>query len=182
MKRFIFIFSFILLLPLFIYNFLPYDSLLLLGPNNNPLPKKNNLSTNEDVVNAYTIVIDSLFNEELNINPDIEYISIDTTDMINLNNKDKHDLLSSLKKHNVTIFDNTLEELESKGLISNGKFTNGVFIKIQDSPIYNNTIAMKTEKWHSFECDITSNKVVVEKYLDGWIIVDNNPWYISSMY
>lgn len=175
MKRFIFLFSLILVIPLFIYNFLPYDSLLLLGSNNNPLPKKNNLSPNEDIVTAYTIVIDSLFNEELSINPNIEYISVDTTDMINLNNKEKHDLLSYLKKHNVITFDNTLEELESKGLIANGNFTNGIFIKIEDSPIYNNTIAMKTEKWHSFECDITSNKFIVEKSLDGWIIVDNNP-------
>lgn len=183
MKRFVFLFSFILVLPLVIYNFLPYDSLLLLGSNNkDSFPKKNNLYANEDIVNAYTIVIDSLLNEELNTNPNIEYISVDTTDMINLDHKGKWDLLSSLKKHNITILDNTVEELESKGLVANGKLINGILIKIEDNPIYNNTITMKAEKLHSFQLDMTTRKVIVERFIDGWVIVDNNPWYLSSVY
>lgn len=74
--------------------------------------RDNELAQAPDPVDAYLLVIDKLYEEDPALNDGIEYLAIDTSTMVNLNEESRDILLEELKNYGFTVLDMTYEELE----------------------------------------------------------------------
>lgn len=102
-----------------------------------------------DPVGAYLLVIDDLFNQNLNLNNNIEYLAIDCSTMVNLTAEGRARLLVELEKYNLNILDKTMDQLIAEGFITNLSFENGIFFEIKDQPLKASAIVMNAMKWRS---------------------------------
>lgn len=135
----------------------------------------------EDCIGAYMTVINKLFNEDKALNDGIKYMAIDTSSMSNLDEESKNDLLKQLEKeyYGTIILDMTFEELKSNGYIKDLFFPDGIFFKIEDSLIKNNSIEMNVSKWRSGTGAIGYDNLII-KYSDSvWKITDTGTAWIS---
>jgi len=132
-----------------------------------------------DCVGAYMAVIDKLYNEDSGLNGDIKYIAIDTSSMSNLDENSKAELLKQLEKYGAAVLDMTFEELESKGYIKNLYFTEGIFFRIEDAYIKNNSIKMNVSKWRSGLGAIGYNDMTVSYKNKSWKITKTGTAWIS---
>ncbi|MTI70882.1 MAG: hypothetical protein FH751_11590 [Firmicutes bacterium] len=132
-----------------------------------------------DKVDAYTTVIDKLYEEDTALNSNIKYIAIDTSLIVNLNNEEKKELLKDLEKYGFTILDMTIEELKKEGYVKDLYFKKGILFKIKDEPIKRNSITMNISKWRSGLGAIGYHDTVL-KYKNGkWKIEKQGIAWIS---
>ncbi len=132
-----------------------------------------------DKVDAYTTVIDKLYQEDSGLNGDIKYIALDTSSIINLDDSEKQQLLQELEGHGFTVLDMTMEELEEEGYIKNLFFEEGILFQIKDEPMQGTSITMDISKWRSGLGAIGNDGLVV-KYKNGkWEIVKQGNAWIS---
>jgi len=132
-----------------------------------------------NAVEAYTTVIDKLYKEDSGLNGDIKYLAIDTSLMVNLNDKTKVKLLKHLEKYGFTVLDMSFEDLQKTGYIKNLQFEEGILFQIEDEPMENNRIKMKASKWRSGKGAIGYNHLILN-YKDGkWEISGLNEMWIS---
>lgn len=130
-----------------------------------------------DYIGAYTTVIDKLFNEDTAMNDSIKYVAIDTSSLSNLNEASKKELLKQLEKYATVVLDMTFEDLQTKGYIKDLFFTEGIFFKIEDSLIKNNSIEMNASKWRSGLGAIGYENLIVKYSGSVWeITYTGNAW------
>lgn len=132
-----------------------------------------------DKVGAYTTVIDKLYEEDSGLNSNIKYIAIDTSQIVNLNDEEKAELLKELEDYNLEVLDMTFEELEKEGYIEDLYFEEGIFFEIEDEHIKRNSITMDISKWRSGLGAIGYDGTVI-KYKNGeWEIQKQGDAWIS---
>lgn len=130
-------------------------------------------------VDAYTLVIDQLYQEDIALNSDIKYIALDTSLILNLNHSEKQELFQELESYGLIVLDMTIEELEEEGYIKNLFFEEGILFEIEDRPIQGNIITMDVSKWRSGLGAIGYDGLIL-KYKNGkWKIVKNGNAWIS---
>jgi beta-lactamase regulating signal transducer with metallopeptidase domain len=117
-----------------------------------------------DVVSGYLFVVDYLATEQDIRNLPLEYLAVDTTQLVGLSVEDKARFLKELEKYHLQILDKTIDELRVEGYIktANGAFEKGAFIKIWNIKIKGSTITMDafiyfagTAGWGPVDFDIT---------------------------
>lgn len=132
-----------------------------------------------DAVEAYTVVIDKLYNEDMALNADIKYIAVDTSSIVNLSNEKKERLLKEVGKYGLNVLDMTFDELEKEGYIKDLYFEQGILFKIEDKEMNNNSIMMDVSKWRSGTGAVGYENLKT-KYKDGnWEITDTGSAWIS---
>ncbi len=132
-----------------------------------------------DKVRAYTTVIENLYAEDSALNSNIKYIAIDTSLIVNLNDKEKADLLNQLENYGFTILEMTIEELKEEGYVKDLYFEEGILFTIKDEPMKRNSITMDISKWRSGLGAIGYDGTVV-KYKNGkWEIKKQGNAWIS---
>ena len=118
---------------------------------------------------AYTIALDSLMNEEESLNNDIEYISIDMSDVNILKEEYKVIVVNNFKtKYDVEVLDLTLEELREKGLFHpDSKVLSGVLLRIDeiDFDQNSNNAIFKGSKYRSGDGGVTVEGTI--QFIDG---------------
>lgn len=131
----------------------------------------------QDIIGAYTTVIDKLYNEDMALNHDIKYIAVDTSLINNLSDDQKAILLKEVENYGYKVLDMTFEELVQEGYIEDLYFEDGILFKIEDISKSKNSITMNVSKWRSGLGAIGYNGLVV-KYKNGeWkVIKTENAW------
>lgn len=132
-----------------------------------------------DVVDGYKMVIDKLYNEDKGLNSDIKYIAIDTSSIVNLNDDTKAKLLKQLESYGFIVLDMTYSELEEQGYIEELYFKEGIFFKIEDESMKNNTIKMNVSKWRSGLGAIGYNDFIIKCNNGEWKIVKIGESWVS---
>lgn len=132
-----------------------------------------------DVVDAYKMVINKLYNEDKGLNNDIKYIAIDTSLMVNLTEDTKVELLKQLEEYGVIVLDMTYKELEEQGYIQDLYFKEGILFKIEDESMKSNTIKMNVSKWRSGLGAIGYNDLILKCIRGEWRIVKIGESWIS---
>ena len=102
-----------------------------------------------DPIDAYLLVIDKLYEDDIALNDNIKYLAINTTTMANLNQEGRVTLLEELEKYGYTVLDMTFDELEKEGYIRDLYFKEGILIRIEDEVMEDNIIKMNASKWKS---------------------------------
>ena len=129
-------------------------------------------SNDIDKIGAYTTVIDKLYKEDSALNSNIEYIAVDTSSIVNLDDEEKTKLLSELEIYGLTVLDMTMKELEEEGYIQDLYFEEGILFEIRDESIEGTSITMDISKWRSGLGAIGYDGIVVE--------YDNGRWEIKK--
>ncbi len=130
-----------------------------------------------DKIGAYTTVIDKLYEEDTALNSDIEYIAIDTSLIINLDDEEKAELLKELEDYGFTVLDMTMEELKEEGYVEDLYFEEGILFEIEDEPMVGNSITMDISKWRSGLGAIGYDGMVVKYENEKWEIDKiGGPW------
>lgn len=132
-----------------------------------------------DVVGAYAVVIDKLYNEDIALNSDIKYIAIDTSLINNLSEEQKSSLLKDLEKYGYTVLDMTFEELEKEGYIEDLYFKEGILFKIKDKTVNGKSITMDVSKWRSGLGAIGYDDLKVEYKNGKWEVTKTGSAWIS---
>ncbi len=132
-----------------------------------------------DKVGAYTTVIDKLYEEDTALNNNINYIAVDTSSIINLNDEEKAALLKELESYGFTVLDMTIEELKEEGYIKDLYFEEGILFEIEDEPIEGNSITMDISKWRSGLGAIGYDGTVVTFKNEKWEIETPGAAWIS---
>jgi len=132
-----------------------------------------------DKIGAYSLVIDTLYEEDTGLNANIKYIALDTSLITNLNSDEKAKLLKDVEKYGYIVLDMTYEELKDEGYIKDLYFEEGILFKIEDEPMKNNSITMNVSKWRSGLGAIGYDEIIV-KYTNGnWTIDKKGTAWIS---
>jgi len=124
----------------------------------------------EDKVGAYTTAIEKLYEEDSALNSDIQYIAIDTSTIVNLDDEEKDALLEELEDYGYTVLDRTMDELEEEGYVKDLYFEEGIFFEIEDEEIKGNSITMDISKWRSGLGAIGYDGMIVIYTDDQWEI------------
>ncbi|WP_422485398.1 hypothetical protein [Gudongella sp. DL1XJH-153] len=132
-----------------------------------------------DKIGAYTTVIDKLHEEDTALNSNIEYIAIDTSLIINLDDEEKAELLKELEDYGFTVLDMTMEELKEEGYVEDLYFEEGILFEIIDEPIEGNSITMDISKWRSGLGAIGYDGMVVKYENEKWEIDKQGDAWIS---
>jgi len=133
----------------------------------------------DDKVGAYKTVIEKLYEEDSALNSEIQYIAIDTSTIVNLDDEEKNALLEELENYGFTVLDMTMAELEEEGYVKDLYFEEGIFFEIKDEAIKGNSITMDVSKWRSGLGAIGYDGMVVT-YMDGqWEIDKQGDAWIS---
>ncbi len=134
---------------------------------------------NTDVMGAYMVAIDKLYNEDVALNSNIKYIAIDTSLINNLSDVQKSNLLKKLEKYGYTVLDMTFDELLEEGYIEDLTFNEGILFKIEDNPMSGKIISMNVSKWRSGLGAIGYNNLKVKFKSGSWTITDTGSAWIS---
>jgi len=132
----------------------------------------DSMTTEADPVDAYLLVIDILMDKASNINDGIEYLAVNTTQMVNLTAEGKIRLFNELERYKLTILDKTLDELEDEGYIVDFVFEKGLWIHIEDNPIHSDSITM--------EAEILRSGLAAHGITDLVIIFQDGQWQVKS--
>lgn len=124
------------------------------------------LGNEADPVSGYLYVVDYLWTEQNIARRQLQYLAIDTTQLVGLSAADKARLLSGLEKYNAQVLDKTGDELIEEGYIEHagGEFTHGVLIIIDKIYIRDTIMTMDAyiyfdgmETFGMLDFDITWN-------------------------
>ena len=120
-------------------------ALLLSACSNGENPK-------EHLAEIYSVALNSIMKEDPGLNDGMEYIAIDMTNLNDLDEKDKEEILSTIKKeYKVDVMIATYEELKEKGLSNpdTGELY-GVLLKLDKVDFkINNQIFFEASKYRS---------------------------------
>ena len=100
-----------------------------------------------DPVSAYMVVIDRLMEHAQNLGPGIEYLAIDTTQLIHMNETEKAALQDRMKMYQLTVLERTRAELESDGLIRDLYFEKGLLIEMDSMKFEKDILTMDAQIW-----------------------------------
>lgn len=147
-------------------------------------PKGDNISVDTekqdiDIVEAYMVVIEKLYKEDIGLNSNIKYIAVDTSKIVNLTDEGKAKLLNEVESYGFKVLDMTFGELEKEGYIKELYFEEGILFRIEDNPIKNNSITMDISKWRSGLGAIGYDGLAIEYKNDKWEIMKLGGAWIS---
>lgn len=128
----------------------------------------------------YAEIFDIIWTIDTGLNPDGQYINVDTKSFENFTEEEKRQLFEYLsKKYNKTILDKTFDELEAEGYIENMGFKDGVMFKANKYLKNNeNEASFEGTKWVSGDGAI-GFIAEAEKVNDRWIIKKCQMTWIS---
>lgn len=133
------------------------------------------------IIDGYLAIIDDIYQEDEGLNHDIELLTLDTTDWVELTDMEKEIIFSSLEEaYGLEVLEGTFNELVEQGIIDRekGYFEKGVHIII--SKMKYDSKAKKfnysIEKWRSGTGAVGTNDATA-KYKGGeWIIEKGMIW------
>jgi len=132
----------------------------------------DSMTTAVDPVDGYLLVMDILMEKASNIDDGIEYLAVDTTQMVNLTAEGKIRLFKELERYKLTVLDKTQDELEDEGYIVDTFFEKGLWIHIEDNPIHSDSITM--------EAEILRSGLAAHGITDLEIIFKDGQWQVKS--
>lgn len=112
----------------------------------------NGENPQEHVAEIYSVALDSIIKEDPGLNNGMEYIAIDFTNINDLAEKEKEEILSIIQQaYEVDVMIATLEELKEKGLTnSDTGELHGVLLKLDKVEFkLNNEIFFEASKYRS---------------------------------
>lgn len=159
-------------------------SILLIGcQNSSESSTLTNVTSTIDVtktnlVDAYLEAIDLIYHTSPELNEPIKYLAIDTSVLLHLDEESRTNLLTGLSDYGVNVLDSSFEDLNTQGYLKDGYFEEGLFLKLEDSPITNNQITLVPSKWRSTTYAAGLSKVILTlQDEDTWVITDSGiPW------
>ncbi|MDD2534110.1 MAG: hypothetical protein PHC86_05370 [Eubacteriales bacterium] len=135
-----------------------------------------------DVISGYLFIIDQLFAQAHNDieNNDMKYLAVDTTQMIEMNEADKAQLLSRLsEKYGYELLDKTYEQLVRENLIVNNVFSNGALIQIKNITLKASTITADASIYFAALGGHGFNRVQIEFSNGQWQIQKTGETWVA---
>lgn len=134
-------------------------------------------ATETKLVDAYLKAIDLVLNTSPELNNALKYLAIDTSVLINLDATSRSQLLEVLEQYNVEVLDCSFEALGEQGYLKDALFENGLFLKIEDTPVSNNQIQIIPSKWRSTTYAAGLSKVILTLQDNIWTVTEEGiPW------
>lgn len=140
---------------------------------------KDNCIIETDIVEAYMLAIDTIYQEDLELNHNIKYLAIDNSKMNYLSHNTNQELIKCLSKYNLEILEMNYDELVELELIKDGKFKDGILITIDDSSSIEDKLVIRIEKYKSSLGAISCPEMIIEKVDGEWKITSQDKWLMS---
>ncbi|MBC9786764.1 hypothetical protein H1S01_20455 [Heliobacterium chlorum] len=100
------------------------------------------------------------------LNSNMKFIAIDMSNLKELNDTSKEQILKHLEKYGVKVMEDTFEQLEAKGFYNPQSMSlDGVLLRVEKTDVSNKAVIIEGSKFRSALGSV-GIKVVVE-YIDG---------------
>lgn len=139
----------------------------------------SNSGPTKDMGEIYSLALDALMPMDEGLNGDMQFIAIDMSNFINLNEKDKEQILNHFGKYNVEVMEATYEELKEKGLYdpkTNALY--GILLRVQETQISDQQVIVECSKYRS-GLGAIGVKVSVEYKKGEWQVTKTDLTWIS---
>ncbi|QNK57101.1 hypothetical protein [Paenibacillus sp. PAMC21692] len=131
-----------------------------------------------DMGEIYQLALDAYLPLWKGLIDDMKYIAIDMSNLTDLSDKDKKQILEYFSKYNVDIIDSNLEQLEEKGLVKDASSIDGVLLRVESTEILENKVTIKGSVYKSAKGAIGT--LVEVEFLNGkWQVTKANDTWIS---
>ncbi|WP_232697578.1 peptide ABC transporter substrate-binding protein [Brevibacillus daliensis] len=132
-----------------------------------------------DMGELYSLALDAYMPIDEGLNDGIEYIAIDMSNFVDLDQGDKEQILKHFEKFNVEVMEATLEQLKTKGLYDpeTGSL-DGLLLRVENTEIHGNKMIVDGSKYRSGDGAIGLKVVVVNKE-GSWQVVNAVSTWIS---
>lgn len=132
-----------------------------------------------DMGELYSLALDAYMPIDEGLNSGIEYIAIDLSNFIDLEEGDKEQILKHFEKYNVEVMEATLEQLKTKGLYDKEtESLDGLLLRVTNTEMFPNKMIVEGSKYRSGDGAIGIKVIMVNK--DGsWQVVNAVSTWIS---
>lgn len=108
----------------------------------------------------------------------MKYIAIDMSNLKDISEGDKEQVLEHFSKYNVEVMEITLEQLEKEGRVKGARSLEGILLRVKNTEIMENKIIIEGSVYKSAKGAIGTSVVV--EYLDGkWQVTKASDTWIS---
>jgi len=135
-----------------------------------------------NLVQAYAMVIDELYNTDIALNDGIRYLAVDLTGITNLTAEEQKNLrYFLLDKYPLATLNKTYDELVQQGYITYidsehqlGIFKEGILITINDNPLEDNSVTISCDKYRSAYGTVGFGDLVMRHQNNNWVVAFYN--------
>lgn len=137
------------------------------------------LKTERDMGEIYSLVLEAYMPVDVGLNGGMEFIAIDMSNLEELDETDKEQIVSSFKDYEVDVIEATFEQLKEMGLYDAHKMAlKGVLLSVENIEISDRSIKVEGSKYRSAKGAIGLN-VVVELINGKWLVTKVEETWIS---
>lgn len=134
-----------------------------------------------DPIDGYRFAIDWLLAQAAPFRAGAEWLAIDTSGMVHLNDENRTRFFMSLEKHGLKLIEKTASELTAEGRIKDGVFPDGLLVTICDFP---NALPQSSRMVMTVEIRRSASQTFICPlqigFWDGsWEILDTRPTTIA---
>lgn len=124
------------------------------GPSNGSVmtttTRRNPTPTRQpDISDAYRTAVDYLMTWHAELQADVDYLAVDTSQFTAVTALEKAKLLAEFEQYHLKVLDKTFVDLQAEGLIRNAVFENGILIEIKNVRIDGLTLTVDGMKFRS---------------------------------
>ena len=134
------------------------------------------LQTN--MVEIYGLALDAFISLGDGLTDKMKYIAIDMSNLKDISEEDKDQVLRHFSKYDVNVMDITLEQLEKEGRVKDARSLEGILLRVENSEIYENKIIIEGSLFKSAKGAIGTS-VILEYLDDKWQVTKASDTWVS---
>ncbi|WP_339323436.1 peptide ABC transporter substrate-binding protein [Paenibacillus sp. FSL W8-0194] len=136
-------------------------------------------NTSKDMGELYSLALDAYMPIDEGLNGGMKYIAIDMSNLNDIDETDKKQILKYFGKYNVEVMEATYDQLKEKGLYDPITMVlNGVLLRVEKTEISNNKIVVEGSKYRAGDGAI-GTKVIIEYKNGKWQVSKADSTWIS---
>lgn len=133
----------------------------------------------KDMGELYSLALDAYMPIDEGLNGGMKYIAIDMSNLNDIDETDKKQILKYFGKYNVEVMEATYDQLKEKGLYDPITMVlNGVLLRVEKTEISNNQIVVEGSKYRAGDGAI-GTKVIIEYKNGKWQVSKADSTWIS---
>ncbi|GIO32087.1 MULTISPECIES: peptide ABC transporter substrate-binding protein [Paenibacillus] len=139
----------------------------------------SNANPSKDMGELYSLALDAYMPIDEGLNGGMKYIAIDMSNLNDMDETDKKQILKYFEKYNVDVMEATYEQLKEKGLYDPKTMVlNGVLLRVEKTGISNNKMVIEGSKYRAGDGAI-GTKVIIEYKNGKWEVSKADGTWIS---
>ncbi|MFD2614516.1 peptide ABC transporter substrate-binding protein [Paenibacillus gansuensis] len=131
-----------------------------------------------DMGEIYGLALDAFLPLGDGLTDNMKYIAIDMSNLKDLSEGDKEQVLRHFSKYDVNVMDITLEQLEKEGQVKDARSLEGILLRVENSEILGNKIIIEGSLFKSAKGAIGTS-VTLEFLDDKWQVTKASDTWMS---